>query len=148
MSQDTQWNLHNACTPVQGLVCSGRVEPGQFDEVAANGVKTVINLCPPGELDFDEQAYVQNLGMQYVNIPIAGPQDLTEENARTLAALIADEANNPALVHCQSGNRVGALYALASFLDGCGIDAALQAGRDAGLTKMEPMVRQLLEGWG
>ena len=51
----------------------------------------------------------------------------------------------PVLLHCGSGNRVGALLALAAFhVDGRPADAALQYGLDSGLTRLEPVVRDHL----
>jgi hypothetical protein len=50
------------------------------------------------------------------------------------------------MLHCGSGNRIGALFALMAFhLEGESADRALQVGREAGLTRLEPVVRERLE---
>jgi hypothetical protein len=49
------------------------------------------------------------------------------------------------MVHCASGNRVGALLALrANRLEGASPEDALELGLDAGLTRLEPAVREAL----
>ena len=50
------------------------------------------------------------------------------------------------LVHCASGNRVGALIAIgAAKAGGMAPEAALELGKAAGLTSAEPRVRELLQ---
>jgi hypothetical protein len=49
------------------------------------------------------------------------------------------------LLHCGSGNRVGALLALRESQDGADDESALEYGRSAGLTKLEPVVIKRLE---
>ena len=52
------------------------------------------------------------------------------------------------LLHCASGNRVGALLALAAAEDGASDDAALELGRRAGLGSQVPTVEQVLQSRG
>ncbi len=60
-----------------------------------------------------------------------------------------NQTTAPVLVHCGSGNRVGAIHALgAHYIDGQSIDDALVVGRSTGLTGFEPRVRELLESGG
>ncbi len=140
-------DIPNVCTPADGLCTGGRPQPEHLQQAKERGVRTIVNLCPHSEpCGYDEPTLVQSLGMHYVNIPIAGPSDLTDANARLLASTLSEAgAGHPVLVHCASGNRVGALFALkARYVDGLGIDEALAAGRAAGLKAMEPIVRQIL----
>jgi protein tyrosine phosphatase (PTP) superfamily phosphohydrolase (DUF442 family) len=53
--------------------------------------------------------------------------------------------DEPVLVHCGSANRVGALIALSEFSETGDLDKALEAGRAAGLTRLEGTVREVLE---
>ncbi|MBL6752107.1 MAG: hypothetical protein ISP90_16420 [Nevskia sp.] len=139
-------DVPNAQAPAAGLTTGGRPRPEHLRQAQAAGVKTVINLCPHSEpCDYDEPGLVASLGMRYVNIPVAGAVDLTADNARRLDAALSQAAGAPALVHCASGNRVGALFAVrAKLLHGAGIEEALAAGRAAGLKAMEPAVRGIL----
>lgn len=140
-------DIPNACTPASGVCSGGRPRPEHLRAAQAKGVRTVINLCPPAEAgDYDEPALVAELGMNYVNIPISGAVDLTRANAQKLADALRDAGpGQPVLLHCQSGNRVGALMALkARFVDGLAPAEALAAGRAAGLKALEPAVIQLI----
>jgi uncharacterized protein (TIGR01244 family) len=141
-------DIPNACTPADGLCTGGRPRPEHLRQALERGVKTVVNLCTPGEpCDYDEPALVQSLGMSYVGIPIAGPADLTVANAQKLGQTLTAAGDSAVLVHCASGNRVGALFALkAHYIDGLEIEDALDAGRAAGLTMLEPAVRNILTG--
>ena len=147
MSDEILLDVPNACNPVSGICTGGRPHPKDLEQAKKRGVCRVVNLCPPGEIsDYDEPATVAALGMEYINIPIAGPQDLTEANARKLAEAIGPASgDHPVFVHCASSNRVGALFALkARYIDGLDTEAALKVGRSAGLKALEPVVRGLL----
>lgn len=139
-------DIPNACSPGSGLCTGGRPQPEHLRQAAAAGVKVVINLCPPAEAaGYDEAGVVQDLGMRYVNIPVAGPADLTPAKAEALAAALADAGDGAALLHCASGNRAGALLALKAFhCDGKSPAEALAIGRAAGLSALDGYVRQLL----
>ncbi len=135
----------HACRPVDGVIACGLPNPDELREAHAGGLRTVVNLCPMAEQPFDEAAMVTALGMRYEHIPISGAQDLTRDNALKFAAIVNDSANHPLVVHCKSGNRAGALYALkAFFADGCDAESALAAGLTAGLTVLKPAVRAVL----
>lgn len=139
--------LPNARQPLPHLLTGGQPSSEQLESLAAAGYRTVIDLRPEGEkgAPADEAERVAALGMRYVRIPIAGTGDLSEETARALDEVLDGEAAYPAVVHCASGNRVGALLALrAAGLDGVAPEAALELGLDAGLTGLEPAVRDLL----
>lgn len=124
----------------------GQPDAEQLKAAAAAGIRRVINLRPASEdAGYDEAAAAAALKLDYQLLPIAGPQDLTADNVRKLDALLAAGAGAPTLIHCASGNRVGALMALrAAWLQQQPTEAALDIGRRWGLTKMEPAVRQLL----
>ena len=139
-------DIPNACT-LDGLCTGGRPAPEHLAKAADLGVKVVVNLCPPAESPgFDEAAVVASLGMSYVNIPVAGAGDLTPANVALLAAALEGHGEqHRALLHCASGNRVGAMLALkAKQIDGKSTAEALDIGRAAGLKGLEPVVMQLL----
>jgi uncharacterized protein (TIGR01244 family) len=119
--------------------------PDELERAAAAGVRTVVNLRADGETGFDWEAEsAERLGLRYVRIPIRGAVDLTPDNAARLDAVLRD-APGPALVHCASGNRVGALLALReAWHRGQDPAAALAVGLDAGLTNLEPVIREKL----
>lgn len=133
--------------PKEGLLCAGQPDAEALRALAAQGLKLVINLRPAAEMEFDEAALVKELGMAYASIPVAGAEDLNQDNARKLSDLLTQNAGQSVLVHCASSNRVGALIALGAVLDGAGEDDALHAGREAGLTKLEPVVQTIISQW-
>jgi uncharacterized protein (TIGR01244 family) len=128
-----------------GLVSAGQPEPRHWRPLAAAGLRSVIDLRPASEQpQRDEAAEVAAAGMRYLKLPIADAQALGRDTVvqfdRALGLLPA-----PVLVHCASGNRVGALIALrAAWLQALPATMAIDLGRVAGLTGLEPRVRQLL----
>jgi uncharacterized protein (TIGR01244 family) len=139
--------IRNARTPAPGLLTGGQPTPEQFDEIAQAGYRTVINLRGEGEEGrWDEASRAEELGIEYIELPIAGRGDVTRENALALGELLIDEGRKPAVVHCASGNRVGALFALYAFYGkGDSPEAALEVGKAAGLTSLEETVRGMLQ---
>lgn len=141
--------LPNLKMPRRDVFSCGQPSPEQLREIKEAGVVTIVDLRGPGESDWDEQAAVEGLGMAYHRVPVVGPEDISEENARRLGGILDDGSAQPVLIHCGSGNRVGALYALkAYYCDDCDGEQAMAAGRAAGLTQLEPLVRQRIQGAG
>jgi uncharacterized protein (TIGR01244 family) len=129
--------------PVDGLTSAGQPDATAFKVFADNGYVAVVDLRTASEArGLDEQIVVEGLGMDYVLFPIER-DDINYENARTLDTLI-NSYDGPVLVHCASANRVGALLALRASLDGADDAAALQVGKEGGLTRLEPKVREIL----
>ena len=137
--------IKNLSAPSSDSLASGQPTKEQLRILAESGVKHIVNLRPESELDWDEGAFVESLGMQYHNIPVNGVEGITFKNARKLSQLLAGLKNKPVLVHCSSGNRVGALKALTvSQSDSLGDEAAVAEGKQWGLTRLEPTVREIL----
>ena len=58
-----------------GLYAGGQPSAAQLGELAAQGVRTVIDLRQPGEdRGFDETRVAESLGLRYVRIPVAGAE--------------------------------------------------------------------------
>ncbi|MDJ0750378.1 MAG: sulfur transferase domain-containing protein [Woeseiaceae bacterium] len=125
--------------PVDGLSTAGQPNEAGFKVFADNGYAAVIDLRTEGEdRGLDEAAVVEDLGMEYVSLPIGGG-DITFEKAAELKRLM-DQYDEPILLHCGSSSRVGALLALQEYAATGDRDAALEAGRAAGLTRLETKV--------
>ena len=140
-----QLRLPNQCTPTPDLLTCGLPTTQDLHNASKAGYKTIINLCQPQETPRDEPGTVAALGLHYFNIPVAGPGDLTEAKARQLGEIVNNCDHHPVLIHCMSGNRVGALLALkAFFVDGKSPREALNDGLAAGLKALEPEVWRLL----
>lgn len=125
------------------------VSTGQPDEqilakAGAAGYAAVIDLRTESEeRGFDEAAAVEALEMRYYRLPVAGAEDVTFENAGRLDEILAG-IDGPVLLHCASGNRVGALFALRASMAGASDEEALEVGKAAGLTRLEAAVRERL----
>lgn len=130
--------------PVDGVTSAGQPDEAQFRVFADSGYVAVVDIRTEGEdRGLDEPAVVESLGMEYVTFPI-GRGDITIDKARALFELL-DEYDEPVLVHCGSANRVGALFALKEFDESGDAEAAIEAGRAAGMTRLESAVREVID---
>lgn len=130
--------------PENDMVSTGQPDAKMLQTIADAGFVAVIDLRTDGEdRGIDERGFVEQLGMRYISLPVAGGRDMTFENAAELDRLLS-EADGQVLLHCGSGNRVGALVALRASLHGASQDEALAAGKAAGLTRSESVVRERL----
>ena len=132
--------------PVNGITAAGQPDEAALQVFADSGYTAVIDMRGPGEDRglADEAATVEALGMQYVAFPITGRDAIGLDKAKELDALL-EGIDGPVLLHCGSGNRVGALLALRHSLRGADDEAAIQLGKDSGLTGLEGLVRERLE---
>jgi uncharacterized protein (TIGR01244 family) len=127
---------------------AGQPDAGQLRRARQAGLKTVVSLCPAGECGWDEKRVAESLGLRYAALPVGAACDLTEDASRKLHDLL-ETCDKPVLIHCGSGNRVGALFALKAFhVHGREPEDALAHGRAAGLTGLENAVRNLLYSTG
>ena len=130
---------------VNGVTSSGQPNEAALKVFSDSGYAAVIDLRGEQEdrgLE-NEAALVESFGMDYVSLPISGRDSISFDNAAKLGKLI-DSYDGPVLIHCGSGNRVGALLALRASLDGADDEAAIEAGREGGLTRAEGLVRERL----
>ena len=132
--------------PRPGLYTASQPAAGDWRAIAARGVTTVVNLRTASEMQGrDEAAEVRAAGMQYIEIPVAGADGITDANARLLRDALAG-SKGPVLVHCASANRAGGLLALSEARYGdAAPEQAIALGRKAGMASTEARVRGLLE---
>jgi uncharacterized protein (TIGR01244 family) len=137
--------LRNERHPFPEVISGGQPTPTQLRAAKDKGFETVINLRAAGEPGVaEEKAEVEGLGMHYVWIPVRGAEGITVENAKAMMAALS-KSKGPTLLHCASGNRVGALFAMNAFhVDGKPATEALRIGKAAGMTRLAPLVKQKL----
>ncbi len=135
-------NIYSVKHPFPGVLSGGQPSQEELETAKAEGFKTIINLRMPNEMkEWDEPSKVKALGMKYIAIPVGNANDINVKNSSILIAALEDQNNYPVLIHCASGNRVGALFALDAYNSAKMNKAtALQIGRDSGLTSLEPAV--------
>ncbi|EED37656.1 MULTISPECIES: fused DSP-PTPase phosphatase/NAD kinase-like protein [Stenotrophomonas] len=128
-----------------GLYAGGQPSGTQLRALAAQGVRTVIDLRQPDEdRGFDEAGVAESLGLRYVRIPVAGADGLDAANLRAVHQALQQSAG-PVLLHCASGNRAGAVLGLVTaHYEHASPEQALQLGQRAGLTSLEATTRQRL----
>lgn len=138
--------VENAVAPEPGIIAAGRLNREDITRLQNAGIQHVIDLTPDAETpDFDEAKAVRSVGIDYSNLPISGPADLTRENTLAFHDLLR-MAQRPVLVHCASGNRVGAMAALrAAWIEGKSEDEAIAIGKAWGLKSLEPQVRERIQ---
>ncbi len=84
---------------------------GDYDDLAALGVKTVIDLTKDG--DSGERRAVEAAGMQFYRIPMTTSDRPDARAVEQFLALVNAPANQPVYVHCQGGrHRTGTLTAV------------------------------------
>jgi protein tyrosine phosphatase (PTP) superfamily phosphohydrolase (DUF442 family) len=139
-------SIPNAQRPLAGIVTGGQPSEDNLREAKNLGYKTVVSLLPESDT-VAEARLAQELGLRFVSIPITGAADLTPQNAQKLALAIDAEDAKPLIVHCASGNRVGALLALKAFyVDHVSAPEALALGQRAGLRSLQSAVEERLQG--
>lgn len=148
-AETTLAGLPHVAFPAPHRVASGRLQASDIATLEHAGIRQVIDLSVDSETPgFDEAAAVRAAGIGYRNLPIHGAGDLTRANVAQFDRLLRDAGDQLTLVHCASGNRVGAMIALrAALVDGQSTEAALAEGRRWGLKSLEPAVRERLQAW-
>ncbi|WP_296403187.1 sulfur transferase domain-containing protein [Psychrobacter sp.] len=137
--------LVNAKFPDANTVVSGKLSADHIDKIAKAGIEHIINLQPESELSFDEKAAVEEAGIHYTHLPIAGAEDLKQINLLEFDKVLRANHGKKTLIHCGSGNRVGACIALrAGWLRGRKMETAIERGKEHGLSSLEEEVRMRL----
>lgn len=86
--------------------------PEGFRQLAALGVKTVIDLREAGSRAMAEKHIVEGDGMIYINIPFAGLGAPSDAQVSKVLALFNDPSAGPVFVHCRRGaDRTGTVVA-------------------------------------
>jgi protein tyrosine phosphatase (PTP) superfamily phosphohydrolase (DUF442 family) len=129
----------NASQPLPNLATSGQPSAAHLEALSKAGVKVVIDLRDPGEArPLDEPATVKALGMEYINIPIGPGTRLDDALMDRILGTLRANADQPALLHCASANRVGGALIAHFILDHqMEQDDAIDAAQRVGLRSME-----------
>ena len=133
-----------ACGTIQrlhtwnGYFLASQPSADDLAQAKAGGIKTVVNLRKPTEpIGYDEAAVAQQLGLAYVTLPFSHKDELTDAGFDRARELL-NGIERPALVHCASANRVGALWLAWRALDGgVALDVATAEAKTIGLKTPE-----------
>lgn len=76
------------------------------------GVKTILSLHNDAEHNHKAEAYVNKLGMKFINIPMEASKEQSVETIEKCLKIISDSTNHPIFVYCQAGkDRTGLIFA-------------------------------------
>ena len=134
-------------------VCGRHILCGQpsaedFAAAKQRGIKTVITLRLPDEINWNEAKAVQDLGLNYHDLGFRSPDSMTDELIKKAVSILGEMEQGPVLLHCASANRVGAIWMAHRVInDGLSVDAAAAEGKEVGLrtAAYEAKVRQYLK---
>jgi uncharacterized protein (TIGR01244 family) len=143
------FGIPNAAQPEDGLLLAGQPTAKQLKEAAKAGYKTVIDLrLLEEDRGFDEAKAARKAKLEYANIPVS-PHTLDGPTIKYFLTVLSN-AERPALVHCATGNRSGALYYAWLVLENGMPEAqAMEQARAAGLgdpdltARVEELVNEL-----
>ncbi|XHX76476.1 MAG: beta-lactamase hydrolase domain-containing protein [Stenomitos frigidus ULC029] len=131
----------------QLAVAMGQVTPEELQQAAQEGFKSVLNLRSPEEDGFvsDEQQQAEKIGLKYVNVPVK-PDGMSDELADQVLQEI-DQLPKPALIHCKSGMRSGAMTLMyVATQQGMTADEAMQKGKQMGFDcDSSPQMKEFFE---
>jgi uncharacterized protein (TIGR01244 family) len=119
------------------VACAGAVKPGSLARIKGMGFASVINLRLPTEQGADidaEAAEAKAAGINFVHLPFNGgmPDPAT---ADSFLKIITAPGNQPAFIHCASGNRAAALWMIKrALIDKWDNDRALDEATQLGMT--------------
>jgi uncharacterized protein (TIGR01244 family) len=125
------------------VACGGATKPEAVPELKKMGFASIINLRQPteaGAMVEEEAAAAKDAGVKYFNIPMNGQQP-DPAVADTFVATITTPGNEPAYIHCASGNRAAAMWLIKRLvIDKWETDRAMTEASALGLTS--PVLKQ------
>lgn len=143
VSPSVAWGAASSVVQSGNLYFAGQPDRQTLETARSAGIQTVLNLRMPDEMDWDEAAVAAELGLEYLDMPISrsGP-GFDSEIIERLHRYISDHPNEKILMHCSSGNRVSAWYALYLVQKkGYSLDEALPIAEQTGLTHADLVTR-------
>jgi uncharacterized protein (TIGR01244 family) len=119
------------------VACAGAVKPGSVAGIKKMGFASIINLRLASEQGADidaEAAAAKAAGINFVHLPFNGtiPDPAVADQ---FLKIITEPGNQPAFIHCASGNRAAAMWLIKRVLiDKWDNDRALEEATQLGLT--------------
>ena len=133
------------CAQTGDLTFGSQPSLAALEQLADQGYTTVVSTRGVNELEWDERADVERLGMRFVNIPMEIPiTAITDEQVARLADVI-ENPGGPTLLHCGSGDRAAGLWG-AYLAERAGVEPerALELAKLAGMISVRPTVEARL----
>lgn len=106
-----QISIYNFAKVNDGYYRGGQPIDGHYADLAALGIKTVINLIGGDDVREEEKAMVEKHGMTYLHIPMNTRKEPTDEQIDTFMSAV--DAEGAVYVHCVGGrHRTGVMTAI------------------------------------
>jgi len=136
-TKDTVPGITNLARVETTVACAGAVTPSAVSEIKKMGFVSIINLRQPTEQGADiegETAAAKTAGIKFFNIPFNNAAPSTAVVDQFLQT-ITQPGNQPAFIHCASGNRAAAMWFVKRVLvDKWDLDKAGAEAASLGLT--------------
>jgi uncharacterized protein (TIGR01244 family) len=112
VKKETVPGITNLAHVESTVACAGAVTPNAVADIKKMGFASIINLRQPTEQGADidaEAAAAKAAGINFFNIPFnnAAPDPAVVDR---FLQTIAQRGNEPAFIHCASGNRAAAMW--------------------------------------
>ncbi|HEY2381103.1 MAG TPA: sulfur transferase domain-containing protein [Terriglobia bacterium] len=137
VTKDTVPGITNLARVETTVACAGAVTPSAVSEIKKMGFASIINLRQPTEQGADidgETAAAKTAGIKFFNIPFNNAMMDPAAVDRFLQT-IAQPGNQPAFIHCASGNRAAGMWLVKRVLvDKWDVDKAGAEAASLGLT--------------
>ncbi|MGL5192116.1 MAG: beta-lactamase hydrolase domain-containing protein [Chroococcales cyanobacterium] len=128
-------------------VAMNQLTAEQVQQASQEGFKSILNLRSPQEEGFsrEEQQQAESAGLHYVNIPVK-PDAMDDQLADRVLQEI-DQLPKPALIHCKSGMRSGALTLMyIATHEGMSAEQAMALGKQNDFDcESHPQMKQFFE---
>lgn len=129
------------------LFVTGQVTPEDLQEAAHSGYRSVLNLRAPDEEGVlpNEDQRAKDAGLEYVNVPVK-KAEISDALTTTVLQQI-DALPKPALIHCASGMRAGAMaFMHVATREGMSAEAAMEKAQAQGFDcNSEPELKAFFE---
>jgi protein tyrosine phosphatase (PTP) superfamily phosphohydrolase (DUF442 family) len=131
---DAVSGITNACQATPTLITGGQPSAEQLAAFKKSGGAVVLDIRDPMEArPFSESATVQELGLEYVNVPVISGQ-LNDQAIDRILEVLRTNKEKQVLFHCASANRVGGALVAYLMLDlGMDEEAATERAMQVGL---------------
>jgi uncharacterized protein (TIGR01244 family) len=112
VTRDTVPGIMNFARVETTVACAGATRPEAMADIKRLGFASVINLRLATETGADvaaETAAAEAAGLRYVHLPLSGTSPdpaVVDQFLKT----VTDPANQPAFIHCASGNRAAMMW--------------------------------------
>lgn len=130
---------------VGDMIIAGQPTEEGLKQLSGLGYKSVVSARGVDEVDWDEAAAVNTLGMRYFSVPMGKPLVAITDDQVAQFNEAMQNAAKPVVLHCGSGNRAAALWAV-WLVEHQGMDAdkALKLAEEAGMRSMRSLAEKRL----